>query len=242
MGFLESTVWKLFNSPPRDVFPPRSPKLLETPLRPSSSKFLLPNGDSSASSSSSSSSSLSSASSFWQSPSPLQRWSPNRYIPSKYRSALSKSQIAVLVCLFLALLVWILPPPATWRHQVVHISVPQPATNPYQVLRPISPTSKRNSPDPMRWLEHNSDNKHAVRSGPRLLNSISQLGHPSSRPRAALISLVRNSELPGLMQSMRQLEFHWNHKYQYPWVFFNDEPFSEDFRACPSPWVVIGQD
>ncbi|SLM35692.1 glycosyltransferase family 15 protein [Lasallia pustulata] len=34
------------------------------------------------------------------------------------------------------------------------------------------------------------------------------------------------------MQSMRQLEFHWNHKYQYPWVFFNDEPFSQEFRLA----------
>ena len=33
------------------------------------------------------------------------------------------------------------------------------------------------------------------------------------------------------MQSMRQLEFHWNRKYQYPWVFFNDEPFSEEFKV-----------
>jgi len=29
-----------------------------------------------------------------------------------------------------------------------------------------------------------------------------------------LISLVRNSELEGMMQSMRQLEFRWNRKYQ----------------------------
>jgi len=34
-----------------------------------------------------------------------------------------------------------------------------------------------------------------------------------------------------LMQSMRQLEFHWNRKYQYPWVFFNDEPFSDEFKV-----------
>jgi hypothetical protein len=51
------------------------------------------------------------------------------------------------------------------------------------------------------------------------------------RPRAALISLVRNSELPGIMQSMRQLEYHWNRKYRYPWIFFNDEPFSEEFKV-----------
>lgn len=33
------------------------------------------------------------------------------------------------------------------------------------------------------------------------------------------------------MQSMRQLEHQWNRKYQYPWVFFNDEPFSAEFKV-----------
>ncbi|KAI9796586.1 MAG: hypothetical protein M1825_000603, partial [Sarcosagium campestre] len=34
------------------------------------------------------------------------------------------------------------------------------------------------------------------------------------------------------MQSMRQLEFHWNREYQYPWIFFNDEPFSDEFKMA----------
>ena len=53
----------------------------------------------------------------------------------------------------------------------------------------------------------------------------------SAKPKAALISLVRNQELDGIIQSMTQLEYHWNHKYQYPWVFFNDEPFNDDFKV-----------
>lgn len=85
-------------------------------------------------------------------------------------------------------------------------------------------------PDPMQWLAHNSDNRHAENTGAGLLKSIPSLGH-SAKPRAALISLVRNSELPGLMQSMRQLEFQWNRKYNYPWIFFNDEPFSDEFKV-----------
>lgn len=53
----------------------------------------------------------------------------------------------------------------------------------------------------------------------------------SSRPRAAIISLVRNEELEGIMQSMRQLEYRWNRKYAYPWIFFNERPFSEEFKV-----------
>lgn len=89
----------------------------------------------------------------------------------------------------------------------------------------------KHAPDPLRWLEHNSNNKHNIIDNSKLLGSITGIGYVSTRPRAALISLVRNSELPGLMQSMRQLEFRWNRKYQYPWVFFNDEPFSDEFKV-----------
>lgn len=98
------------------------------------------------------------------------------------------------------------------------------------VTRPMIPeVQSTDTPDPVRWLRQNSHNKHAVIHANMAL-STKGLGR-SSKPRAALISLVRNSELEGLVQSMRQLEYRWNHKYQYPWVFFNDEPFSDEFKV-----------
>lgn len=209
----------------------KSPKLLATPLQSRSSiaKFALPSADYS---SSSSSSSTSSASSFWTSPRTPSRWSPKKYIPAKVRSNVTKRQLAVVVCLVLAVVIWIVPPPQTWRRRVVHITLPQPATSPYQILRPSSPANThKHAPDPLRWLEKNSNNKYAVIAESGILGLVSH--YISSRPRAALISLVRNSELPGLMQSMRQLEYHWNRKYQYPWIFFNDEPFSDEFKVSP---------
>lgn len=56
----------------------------------------------------------------------------------------------------------------------------------------------------------------------------------SPRLNATLLSLVRNSELRELLPTMRQLEETWNHKYNYPWSFFNDEPFSEEFKKKTS--------
>lgn len=53
----------------------------------------------------------------------------------------------------------------------------------------------------------------------------------SIRPDSAIISLVRNEELNGIISSMRQLETSWNSKYNYPWIFFNNVPFSEEFKA-----------
>ena len=189
--------------------------------------FELPSGESS--STSSSADSLSSEA-FWLSPS-RSRWSRFR---SAVRNTFTKRQSGVIVCLFLVLLVWIIPHPRIWRREVIHITVQHPVSNPYQVLRPAleTPSTRKSVPDPARWLDRNSNNRHAENTEVGLFKSVPSLGHYSAKPRAALISLVRNSELDGIVQSMRQLEYRWNRKYNYPWVFFNEEPFSEEFKAC----------
>ena len=75
------------------------------------------------------------------------------------------------------------------------------------------------------------------------LNGIDPLLQPEKGPKgitygpgernktaATILSLVRNSELPGMLQSMRELEATWNHKFNYPWTFINDEPFTKEFK------------
>ena len=47
---------------------------------------------------------------------------------------------------------------------------------------------------------------------------------------ATLLSLVRNNELEGMVSAMRDLERTFNHKFNYPWTFFNDEEFSQEFK------------
>ena len=232
MGFVERTVWRLFNTPPKDPFFDEPSNILTTPSQVSMLSFELPSG--SSSSPSSSTSSLSSSSTFWISPGPSP-WSFRRYIPLTIRRSVSKKQIAVIACIIIALGFWVAPPPATWKSDIVHVTVQQPLSNPYHILRPVSHTkSAKSTPDPIRWLQRNSNNRYAEGSATNLWSSIPVLGQKNRKPRAALISLVRNSELEGLMQSMRQLEFQWNRKYSYPWIFFNDEPFSDDFKV-PSP-------
>ncbi|KAI9712446.1 MAG: hypothetical protein M1820_001659 [Bogoriella megaspora] len=56
----------------------------------------------------------------------------------------------------------------------------------------------------------------------------------SDRINATILSLVRNKELEDLLQSMRDLERTFNHKFNYPWTFFNDEPFTEEFKRRTS--------
>ncbi|KAF1991205.1 glycosyltransferase family 15 protein [Aulographum hederae CBS 113979] len=52
----------------------------------------------------------------------------------------------------------------------------------------------------------------------------------SDRVNATILSLVRNEELVQLLQSMRDLERTWNSKFNYPWTFINDVPFTEEFK------------
>lgn len=56
----------------------------------------------------------------------------------------------------------------------------------------------------------------------------------SDRISATLLALVRNEELEGMVQAMDDLERTWNHKFNYPWTFFNDVPFSDEFKEKTS--------
>ncbi|KAK2814050.1 hypothetical protein FQN50_000454 [Emmonsiellopsis sp. PD_5] len=53
----------------------------------------------------------------------------------------------------------------------------------------------------------------------------------SARINATLLSLVRNEELDDLIMTMRDLERTWNSKFNYPWTFFNDKEFTEEFKT-----------
>jgi glycosyl transferase family 15 (putative glycolipid 2-alpha-mannosyltransferase) len=49
---------------------------------------------------------------------------------------------------------------------------------------------------------------------------------------ATLFMLARNSEVDNAVNSVLEVEDRFNRKYGYPWVFLNEEPFSDDFKRC----------
>lgn len=49
------------------------------------------------------------------------------------------------------------------------------------------------------------------------------------RENATFVSLARNKDVWSLAQSMRHIEDRFNHKFNYDWVFLNDEPFDDTF-------------
>jgi alpha 1,2-mannosyltransferase len=58
------------------------------------------------------------------------------------------------------------------------------------------------------------------------------MGLQDRKANASFVMLVRNSDLSGIMSSMKQIEDRFNRKFQYPYVFLNDEPFTQDFKEC----------
>src|SRR4051812_50005009 len=80
------------------------------------------------------------------------------------------------------------------------------------------PTTAIGEPEGLLWRHTDHDYK------PDSLNS--------ARINATLLSLVRNEELGELIPTMIQLEATWNHKFNYPWTFFNDVPFTDAFKKA----------
>ncbi|KAJ7874645.1 glycosyltransferase family 15 protein [Mycena leptocephala] len=50
------------------------------------------------------------------------------------------------------------------------------------------------------------------------------------RANATFIMLARNSDLEGALSSVRALEDRFNHRFNYPYVFLNEEEFSVEFK------------
>jgi alpha 1,2-mannosyltransferase len=44
--------------------------------------------------------------------------------------------------------------------------------------------------------------------------------------------LARNSDIEGAVNAVREMEDRFNRNFNYPWVFLNDEPFSDEFKRC----------
>ena len=55
---------------------------------------------------------------------------------------------------------------------------------------------------------------------------------PRHLANATLFMLARNSDVDSAVNTVREVEDRFNLKYGYPWVFLNEEPFSDDFKRC----------
>ncbi|KAG5221288.1 glycosyltransferase family protein [Salix suchowensis] len=54
------------------------------------------------------------------------------------------------------------------------------------------------------------------------------------RANATFVLLCRNSDLRGVISSIRHMEDRFNRKYKYPWVLLNEQPFTDEFKTMVS--------
>jgi alpha 1,2-mannosyltransferase len=65
---------------------------------------------------------------------------------------------------------------------------------------------------------------------PRPVIEVEKFSTPARKANAAFVFLARNSDLAGVLQSMRHMEDRFNKKFNYPYVFLNDVPFDKKFK------------
>jgi len=44
--------------------------------------------------------------------------------------------------------------------------------------------------------------------------------------------LARNSDISGVVKSIKQMEDRFNKRFRYPYTFLNEEAFTDQFREC----------
>ncbi|KAL8947299.1 MAG: hypothetical protein Q9183_007804, partial [Haloplaca sp. 2 TL-2023] len=62
-------------------------------------------------------------------------------------------------------------------------------------------------------------------------------GSSEGRANATFVSLARNSDLWEIVKSIRQVEDRFNRNYGYDWVFLNDKPFDDQFKAVTTSLI-----
>lgn len=60
---------------------------------------------------------------------------------------------------------------------------------------------------------------------------------PGSRMNATFVTLARNSDVWEIAKSIRQVEDRFNRKFNYDWVFLNDDDFDDTFKKVTTSLV-----
>ncbi|KAH6895674.1 nucleotide-diphospho-sugar transferase [Thelonectria olida] len=60
---------------------------------------------------------------------------------------------------------------------------------------------------------------------------------PGPRMNATFVTLARNSDVWEIAESIRQVEDRFNRRFNYDWVFLNDQPFDDTFKKVTTSLV-----
>ncbi|KAJ2696515.1 alpha 1,2-mannosyltransferase 2.4.1 [Coemansia sp. IMI 209128] len=78
-----------------------------------------------------------------------------------------------------------------------------------------------------------------------LAGNTTSTGNNNTLLRAAIVALVRDSDLDGICATIRQVEDRFNREFGYPYILLNDEDFTQEFmdsvRAVAEAKVYFGK-
>ncbi|KXN72199.1 glycosyltransferase family 15 protein, partial [Conidiobolus coronatus NRRL 28638] len=81
----------------------------------------------------------------------------------------------------------------------------------------------------MEWIKNMPhDKEYSVQEIANMVE-ISR-GKQIGKTKSAFVVLVRNKELKDWLDSMKELEDRFNHRYNYPYIFLNEQPFTQEFK------------
>ena len=55
----------------------------------------------------------------------------------------------------------------------------------------------------------------------------------------SLFCTARNSDLNGIVVSMKQMEDRFNKKFHYDYIFLNEQPFEQNFKEWVEPFLFV---
>ncbi|KAG7900741.1 hypothetical protein KL905_002883 [Ogataea polymorpha] len=96
--------------------------------------------------------------------------------------------------------------------------------------------SHKSSKSPQQIVEENYKTLQEILKKPIHEPKTGNLVRPPSDPNrydranATMLVLVRNRELGPVVRTIKQIEAKFNQKFHYPYVFLNEEPFTERFK------------
>lgn len=108
------------------------------------------------------------------------------------------------------------------------------AAEPEEDLRLNDGTPVSADSSPLSTGSHESSKDSlSVATGPgaAVQNAMAASFAHKGRPRAAFVTLARNSDLGELIETVKNYEAKFNHQFNYPWVFLNDDEFTEEFKT-----------
>ncbi|KAL8732955.1 MAG: hypothetical protein Q9181_003761 [Wetmoreana brouardii] len=109
------------------------------------------------------------------------------------------------------------------------IHAPMPMTVEKIAEKPSAASSPAASPDALTTPKQSTEGTSGA--------SHSSAESSGERANATFVTLARNSDLWEIVKSIRQVEDRFNRNYHYDWVFLNDKPFDDNFKAVTTSLI-----